>query len=213
VSAQVRQRLTDAIAAGDLAPGTPLPAERTLCQEFGVARTSVREAIQGLVIAGFVERRGNRSVVAERLPDLDFGRSADEPAEAARHLLELRLAIEPSLAGLAAERATAEQRRRIQALGQATLNGVDELREVDAELSRSLGQAAANPLLCEVLAKATSFGASTGALASMWTGCADLAGARDALRRVVDTVVDARPAAASAAMVALLAHAVGAPAG
>ncbi len=27
-----------------------------LCEEFGVARTSVREAIQGLVIAGYIER-------------------------------------------------------------------------------------------------------------------------------------------------------------
>ena len=42
VSAEIRQRLADAIHSGQLAPGTPLPAERVLCQEFGVARTSVR---------------------------------------------------------------------------------------------------------------------------------------------------------------------------
>jgi len=205
VSAQVRQRLSDAIAAGDLAPGTPLPAERTLCQEFGVARTSVREAIQGLMIAGFVERRGNRSVVAVRLQKQDFGRSADEPADAVRHLLELRLAIEPSLAALAADRATAEQRRQIRAL--ATGDGVDELRRADAELCRACARAAANPLLAEVLAKSTAFGEATGTLASMWTGSIDVAGAWTALRRVADAVADGRPAAASAAMVDLLAHA------
>ena len=71
-SVEIRKRLADAIHTGQLAPGTPLPAERVLCQEFGVARTSVREAIQGLVIAGYVERRGNRSVVAERLPEVNF---------------------------------------------------------------------------------------------------------------------------------------------
>jgi DNA-binding FadR family transcriptional regulator len=177
-----------------------------------VARTSVREAIQGLVIAGFVERRGNRSVVVERLPDLDFGRSADEPTEAVRHLLELRLAIEPSLAGLAAERATDDQRRGIRALAMPTDAGVDGLRRADAELSRACAHAAANPLLAEVLAKATSFGESTGALASMWTGCVDLDGAWTALTALVDAVAGGHAAAASAAVVRLLGHAAVTPA-
>src|SRR4051812_50115498 len=104
VSAEIRQRLADAIHTGQLAPGSPLPPERVLCQEFGVARTSVREAIQGLVIAGYVERRGNRSVVAERM--LRFDHDAQDPAAAVLHLLELRRAIEPATAALAAERAT-----------------------------------------------------------------------------------------------------------
>ncbi len=122
-----------------------------------------------------------------------------------RHLLELRLAIEPSLAGLAADRATDEQRRRIRAL--AGGDGVDELRRADSELSLACARAAANPLLSEVLAKAISFGETTGTLASMWSGCVDVPGAWTALRRVVDAVADGRPATASAAMVDLLAHA------
>ena len=70
VSAEIRLRLADAIHTGLLTPGTPIPAERVLCQEFGVARTSVREAIQGLVIAGYLERQVNpddRRRVCERL--------------------------------------------------------------------------------------------------------------------------------------------------
>ncbi len=47
VSAEIRQRLADAIHTGQLAPGTPLPAERVPCQEFGVARTPVREPVNG----------------------------------------------------------------------------------------------------------------------------------------------------------------------
>lgn len=41
VSAQIRQQLADAITTGQLAPGSPLPTERVLCQEFNVARTSI----------------------------------------------------------------------------------------------------------------------------------------------------------------------------
>ena len=102
VSAEIRQRLVEAIRSGQLAPGSPLPAERVLCQEFGVARTSVREAIQGLVIGGYVERRGNRSVVAERLPEISFaGGQADDRKALVTQLFEVRQVIEPAIAELA----------------------------------------------------------------------------------------------------------------
>ena len=110
VSAEIRQRLADAIQTGQLAPGAPLPAERVLCQEFGVARTSVREAIQGLVIAGYVERRGNRSVVAERLPEVNF--TGDDRKALVTQLFEVRQVIEPAIAELAARRATDERAGR-----------------------------------------------------------------------------------------------------
>lgn len=35
------------IQSGDLSTGGRLPSERSLCEQFGVAHTSVREAIQG----------------------------------------------------------------------------------------------------------------------------------------------------------------------
>ena len=69
-------RLAERIASGELAPGSPVPAERSL-SEFGVARTSVREALQGLVSLGVVERRGNRMYVAEHLPEVVFASPAD----------------------------------------------------------------------------------------------------------------------------------------
>ncbi|MCU1501515.1 MAG: putative GntR family transcriptional regulator [Ilumatobacteraceae bacterium] len=152
VSSQVRRRLTDAIHTGELAPGSPLPAERALCQEFGVARTSVREAIQGLVIAGFVERRGNRSVVSERLPDLHLVGSSSP--EMARQVLELRGAIEPAIAELAARRATTEQRAEIAEIVARPVSSMGELRRLDVQLHEALARACANPLLTEVHAKA-----------------------------------------------------------
>jgi GntR family transcriptional repressor for pyruvate dehydrogenase complex len=54
---QVAQRIREAILAGELGPGDPLPTERDLSESFGVSRASVREALralqaQGLVLAG-----------------------------------------------------------------------------------------------------------------------------------------------------------------
>ena len=114
VSAEIRQRLAEAIHTGQLAPGTPLPAERVLCQEFGVARTSVREAIQGLVIAGYLERRGNRSVVAEQLPEMNF--TGDDRKALVSQLFEVRQVIEPAIVEMATRRATDADRELITSL-------------------------------------------------------------------------------------------------
>src|SRR5438105_11630352 len=47
--AEVRDRLVQAIRSGQLPPGAQLPSERVLCEDFGVARASVREPLQGLL--------------------------------------------------------------------------------------------------------------------------------------------------------------------
>ena len=70
VSSQIRTQLLEWISTGELAPGNRMPSERELSEKFEVARTSVREAMQGLVSMGVVQRRGNRVYVAEHLPDV-----------------------------------------------------------------------------------------------------------------------------------------------
>jgi DNA-binding FadR family transcriptional regulator len=45
-------------------------SERTLSEQVAVARSSVRAAMQGLWSLGVIERRGNRSYVRERLPEI-----------------------------------------------------------------------------------------------------------------------------------------------
>lgn len=154
VSAEIRQRLADAIHTGQLAPGTPLPAERVLCQEFGVARTSVREAIQGLVIAGFIERRGNRSVVAERLPEVNF--TGDDRKTLVTQLFEVRQVIEPAIAEMASRRATEDQRDEIARIAEQTTTNLARFRELDHQFHTALARACGNPLLNEVHSKALS---------------------------------------------------------
>jgi DNA-binding GntR family transcriptional regulator len=43
-----------AIAAGDLAPGDPVPSEATLTREYGVSRGTVRQALSFLASLGLV---------------------------------------------------------------------------------------------------------------------------------------------------------------
>ena len=156
ISSAIRAQLLEAIRTGELQPGSPVPAERQLCEQFGVARTSVREAIQGLTASGFLERRGNRPVVAERLPDIRLsGESAtvDDRKALVRQLFEVRRTIEPAMSELAARRATPAERADIAELAARSPDELDEFRAVDRAFHTAIARACGNPLLQEVYAK------------------------------------------------------------
>jgi GntR family transcriptional regulator len=64
---RLRDELLEEIISSQLPPGTKLPTEGELSKRFGVSRATVREAVGGLVEAGYViRRRGSGSYVAER---------------------------------------------------------------------------------------------------------------------------------------------------
>jgi GntR family transcriptional regulator len=64
---RLRDELLEEITSSALEPGTKLPTEGELSKRFGVSRATVREAVRGLVEAGYVtRRRGSGSYVAER---------------------------------------------------------------------------------------------------------------------------------------------------
>jgi GntR family transcriptional regulator len=63
--AQVENVIIGRISNGSLPPGTRLPSEDSLVQEYAVSRTTIRAAIQSLVQRGLVEiRRGRGTFVS-----------------------------------------------------------------------------------------------------------------------------------------------------
>ena len=154
LSAQIRDQLLDRITNGTLAPGVRVPSERDLSDQFKVARTSVREAMQGLLSLGVIERRGNRSYVSEHLPDLNFDQ-LDQRKEFVRQLFETRRLLEIPIIQLAAERATDAQRTAISELAERFHEGMElgEFRELDHEFHALISRACANPLLVEMYGK------------------------------------------------------------
>lgn len=209
VSAEIRQRLADAIQNGQFAPGMPLPAERVLCEEFGVARTSVREAIQGLVIAGYIERRGNRSVVAEQLPTINF--TGDDRKALVSQLFEVRQVIEPVIAEFAARRATDTERAEIGALAALTPTSLDEFRSLDRQFHALLARSCGNPLLHEVHAKALASLFGSGEFAALLYAEVNrsevtqiIHSSCEAHHAIADAIVKSHPRKANAAVVAHL---------
>ncbi len=84
--------LREQILAGEIAAGTPLP-EAEIATRFGVARPTVRAAIQALVHEGLLQRERNRSACVPRLTPDDV-----------RDLFVIRKAIELYAVATLAER-------------------------------------------------------------------------------------------------------------
>lgn len=114
-----RKRLTDQIidqliamvTDGKLKPGDKLPSETALMEQFGVGRSSLREAIGALSLIGMLTvRPGHGTHVAPSV-----GESFSKPLrwgmfvswrEKLHEFIEARISLEQILVGMAAERAT-----------------------------------------------------------------------------------------------------------
>ena len=122
---KIAEQIRALIESGEFAAGTALPPERTLAQEMGVSRASVREAIIALEVSGLVEVRVGSGIYVcnatstptdphawEYDPELGLDMSMNEEVSPFS-ILKARLLIEPEAAALAAEHADTEQRQLI----------------------------------------------------------------------------------------------------
>jgi DNA-binding FadR family transcriptional regulator len=112
---EVYDQLLAELTAGELTPGDALPSERRLAEVLGVSRPAVREALQRLAHAGYVDvRQGDTTTVRDfrrlggldLLPRLLLARDGLDLA-VARSILEARAYVGPRIAALAAERSGA----------------------------------------------------------------------------------------------------------
>jgi DNA-binding GntR family transcriptional regulator len=101
---ELRLQLADEIVRGALAPGAPLD-ETDIARRFNVSRTPVREALRQLAASGLVDARAHRGAVVAR-PSL----------ERLNGMFEAMAELEALCAGLAAERMSAVERARLEAI-------------------------------------------------------------------------------------------------
>ncbi len=107
---QVAQQLRAAILDGELKPGDELPAERELCAQFGVSRTTVREALRALQAQGLAVATGPTAPLRVPQPDaLSTGPLRDSLVHLMKlgrvplgDLVELRGALEAAAVAAAA---------------------------------------------------------------------------------------------------------------
>jgi DNA-binding FadR family transcriptional regulator len=150
LTAELVDRLTADITSGKLAPGSRLPTEQEMIAATGVSRTVVREAVAALRAERLViTRQGVGAFVAEsvRRPfriDLEHMSSLNELLD----VMELRTALEIEAAGLAADRASAENIRKISVCYDAIGNAIqrsDPAVDQDFAFHCAIADATGNP--------------------------------------------------------------------
>lgn len=135
-------RLRDLIVNLDLPPGVAL-READLQQQVGVGRTPLRDAFHRLAQEGMLRIYPRRAIVVAKLglPEV-------------RQIFEVRLALEPAAAALAAERITPAEANTLCSL-EADLQAaahrwdVKTFLETDQVFHRTIAHNAENPLLAE----------------------------------------------------------------
>lgn len=101
--------IKEMILNGELSPGDRLPPEKELSEKLGLSRSSLREAVKALELIRVLDvRRGDGTYVTSLEPGLlaeAIGFVVDLHRDSSvLELLEVRRILEPSAAGLAAQR-------------------------------------------------------------------------------------------------------------
>lgn len=158
IAAQIRAEL----AAGKLPIGTRLPAERTLAEQFGVSRNTLREAMRSLEHAGLIRLQKGATggaIVQDRSGDAIASSLVDMyhlGGIRPRDLTQARIMYESSIIRLACKNA---KQADIDALN-ANIVAADEARksgnfdkriEVHLEFHRMLARIAGNPIMVVVM--------------------------------------------------------------
>ena len=121
-------RLTADIVSGKLLPGSRLPTEQEMIAATGVSRTVVREAVAALKADRLVvTRQGVGAFVADHVRRpfrVDFDEHS--PLRDVLNVMELRTGVEIEAAGLAAERASPAQVKKVADRFAAVQNMIDK---------------------------------------------------------------------------------------
>lgn len=155
---KAQQQVEALIINGTLKAGDRLPSERDLTEQLKVSKTVIREAIRSLVAKGLIDVRvgsgmyvrGVGSDMMKEPMSLLLRSNVLKPND----VFEVREALEVTIAGLAAERATEDDLKAMQenlkALKSSQLSAAD-YAELDVGFHRLVVKAASNPLFAFLL--------------------------------------------------------------
>lgn len=151
ISCVALELLRDILAKPGAAPGLKLPTERELSVQLGVGRRAIRRALEVLEAEGLVWRRhgaGTFTGPPPKVHDVSANSVTVGPATLL-NVIEARMALEPSLARIAAVRAAPDVLVRIAACIERieVAQDVDSADLWDSALHREIAQATGNPLL------------------------------------------------------------------
>ncbi len=142
------ERVLQFLQGGNFAHNQRLPAERELADQLGLTRNRLRGSLRRLAAEGLIWRHVGKGTFFGRRPSPVTPKDLSELTNP-REVMEVRLALEPEVARLAAFRATARDVGEIEAClkKMRTTNDWSEWGFWDARFHWAIAKAANNALL------------------------------------------------------------------
>ena len=151
VVAGLKSRILD----GSLPPGTKLPSENELIEEYAVSRTVVREAVTRLRAEGLVETFQGRGSFVLTVPE-PTSFTVEASAIRSHHdvlaMVDFRIGVESEAAYLAATHRSPDGAEQVRAALEAfSAAGPDEAVEADFAFHRSVAAATGNRFYLDLI--------------------------------------------------------------
>ncbi|WHX63785.1 FadR/GntR family transcriptional regulator [Peribacillus frigoritolerans] len=153
---QIYNQILSSILSGEFKIGDKLPAERELCEQFGVSRAPVRQALSALELNGFIySRQGEGVYIQNNQPQSEDSKS-DHVLDSIspEDIIDARMNIEPLIIKFAAERATDEDIQELHTI----INKMEEetnagvyVPETDEALHFGIAKATHNELFIKII--------------------------------------------------------------
>lgn len=162
LSDRVTQELGRAIISGKYSNDSGFPSEAKMCEDYGVSRTSIREAVKMLGAKGLITSRPRKGIVIEpeskwNLYDtsvLKWLLESSPSLYVLREFLQMRMAIEPQAAALAAQFASEADIDKIQQALQGMIdagnNPEQSLHQADIAFHTSILAASKNRFILQL---------------------------------------------------------------
>jgi len=154
----VARRIEALVRSGELRAGDRLPPEPELAKVLGVSRSSLREALKGLMFLGLIKARPGYGTYlrpsVSRVLSRHFQWMVLLNEIQYLEVLELRQIIEPAAAAFAAKRATQSDIDRMEAAITAMRECIDDPEEFsvhDIEFHDAFASASSNPVISTTL--------------------------------------------------------------
>lgn len=153
----VVDQILEQIHNNTLPPGSRLPSQRDLAVLLGVGRSSIREAVNALVVKGYLEPIQGKGTFIKSIPP-DSDERLEKLSTAVQvssifNLMEARTLLECKTAALAAIRGTPELLQKIETVFEnisADNENYEVFLEADMKFHIALAEATKNEVICEM---------------------------------------------------------------
>ena len=157
LSQKIERRIEEGIRQKKLLPGSKLPTEKELCEQFAVSRTALREALRRLSARGLIDiRKGSGMYITElkikdAINSLHLFYDLRFNSDLILQIIEVRRLFEPEVARLAAVNRTDDDIRALQ----KNLNELEKCNPDNTQLEvdlinrfhMTLSKATSNPIV------------------------------------------------------------------